>query len=358
MAGARMNDKTGRPIRVWALLGPHRGDNNQILALAEALELGFEEKPLNFNQLRRLQPALLGASFASLDSASRRLLEGEPPDLTISTGHRSVPAVLELKRRSGGRMHAVHLGYPRIAPRHFDLVVPTPEYPITDAPNVLRIPFALSPHSPPAVVSPAEQSKFDALPQPRRLFVVGGPTLYWQLPTDTMRAAVSRLLADSRNDGGSLLLVSSPRTPAPLIEALESELRPSTLPILIVPASGPPSYRSMLEAADMIFVTADSVAMVADSVMTRKPVGIVPIEKSALGRVATALNDTVRRGKRLFPRDLRFFWEALKEQGFGGTIAAPRASNPPDYSAMVAERVRQLLAQPAQPATGDRDNGQ
>src|SRR6185437_16986820 len=81
------------PIRVWALLGPHRGDNNQILALAEALGFGFEEKPLQFNQSRRLQPALLGASFASIDPASRRLLEGEPPDLTISTGHRSVPAV-------------------------------------------------------------------------------------------------------------------------------------------------------------------------------------------------------------------------------------------------------------------------
>ncbi len=32
-----MNNKTGKPMRVWALLGPHRGDNNQVLALAEAL---------------------------------------------------------------------------------------------------------------------------------------------------------------------------------------------------------------------------------------------------------------------------------------------------------------------------------
>src|SRR6185437_347321 len=106
------------PIRVWALLGSHRGDNNQILALAEALGFGFEEKPLGYNQLRRLQPALLGATFASLDSASRKLVEGQPPDLTISTGHRSVPVVRELKRRSMGRMRAVHLGYPRLSPRY------------------------------------------------------------------------------------------------------------------------------------------------------------------------------------------------------------------------------------------------
>ena len=41
MATVGMNDKSGKPLRVWALLGPHRGDNNQVLALAEALGLPF-----------------------------------------------------------------------------------------------------------------------------------------------------------------------------------------------------------------------------------------------------------------------------------------------------------------------------
>ncbi len=135
------------PARVWALLGPHRGDNNQILALAEALGLPFEEKSLSYNQLRRIPTGLLGATFASVDADCRKLIEGEPPDLTISTGLRSVPVVRELRRRSGGRTRSVHLGFPRISPRHFDLVVPTPEYPVPDAANVMRIPFALSPHA-------------------------------------------------------------------------------------------------------------------------------------------------------------------------------------------------------------------
>src|SRR5690348_3951784 len=133
--------------RVWALLGPHRGDNNQVLALAEALGLPFEEKKLEYNQLRRVPPGLLGATLGSVEKRCRAQLEGEPPDLTISTGLRSVPVVRELKRRSGGRTRCVHLGFPRISPRHFDLVVPTPEYPVPDAQNVLRVPFALTPHA-------------------------------------------------------------------------------------------------------------------------------------------------------------------------------------------------------------------
>jgi hypothetical protein len=70
-----------------------------------------------------------------------------------------------------------------------------------------------------------------------------------------------------------------------------------------------------------------------------------------------ALMDRLRPGKRLFPRDLRFFWAALEEHGFAGTIDAPKASGPPDYAKMVAEKVRQLLAQPDPPATCNRDSG-
>src|SRR5262252_9627040 len=76
------------PARVWALLGPHRGDNNQVLALARALGLPFETKKLEYNQLRRVPPSLLGPTFSSLATRSRVQVEGDAPNLTISTGLR------------------------------------------------------------------------------------------------------------------------------------------------------------------------------------------------------------------------------------------------------------------------------
>jgi mitochondrial fission protein ELM1 len=355
MATVRMNDKTDHEPRVWALLGPHRGDNNQVLALAEALGLPFEEKWLHYNHLRRLQPALLGATLKSVAADARSQLEGEPPDLTISTGHRSVAVVRALKKRSGGKMRAVHLGYPRISPRHFDLVVPTPEYPVPDAPNVVRIPFALSPLTNSAT-DPDELAPLLAFPRPRRLFVIGGPTLYWELPVPKMLAALRRLIAVAERGGGSVLAIGSPRTPQPLLNAVAVELGRAKVDAFIAPREGKPSYRAMIEAADQIHVTADSVAMVADAVNTRKPVGIVPISKSWLGRLVMAAADRVRPRKRLFPRDLRFFWDALEEHGFGGTIEAPLASDPPDFTAEIAERVRRLLELPPLPAKADRDS--
>ena len=340
--------------RVWALLGPHRGDNNQVLALAEALGLPFEEKWLEYNQLRRVPPAFLGARFRSVETSCRGQLEGEPPDLTISTGLRSVPVVRELRRRSGRRTRSVHLGFPRISPRYFDLVVPTPEYPVPDAPNVFRIPFALTPHG----ARPIDQGDLDLLqayPAPRRLFLIGGPTLYWQLPVDEMAAAIRKLLDAAEKDGGSVIAVGSPRTPLELLDAVRQTLEASSVPFLFQPGDGPPSYPALIEAADEIYVTLDSVAMVADAVTTQKPVGLVPIARSGLGRFVMAVMDRLRPGKRLYPRDLRFFWAALREHEYGGTIEAPKKSHPPDFAQIVADRVRQLLEQPP-PATNVRDS--
>jgi hypothetical protein len=355
MAAVGMNNKTSE-LRVWALLGPHRGDNNQVLALAEALGLPFEEKWLRYNQLRRLQPALLGATLSSVAADARGQLEGEPPDLTISTGHRSVPVVRALRERSGGKMRAVHLGYPRISPAHFDLVVPTPEYPVPDAPNVIRIPFALSPHHA-RDVDDADRKLLAAYPRPHRLLLIGGPTLYWQLPVDGIVGAIGQLVDAANAKGGSLIAVGSPRSPIELLTAARDRLETSTVPFLFVPNDGPPAYPALIESADEIHVTADSVAMVADAVNTGKLVGIVPIAKSTLGKAVMAVTDRVRPGKRLYPRDLRFFWASLREHRFGGTVDAPRASEPPDFTAEIAERVRLLLKMPPQPAKADRDIG-
>jgi mitochondrial fission protein ELM1 len=355
MAAVGMNNKTGEKMRVWALLGPHRGDNNQVLALAEALGLPFEEKWLRYNQLRRLQPGLLGATLASVAADARAQLQGEPPDLTISTGHRSVPVVRALRERSGGTMRAVHLGYPRISPSNFDLVVPTPEYPVPDAPNVFRIPFALSPHGA-REIDQSDRALLEAYPRPHRLLLIGGPTLYWKLPLGEMVFATRRLVEAAKTRGGSVIAVGSPRSPAELLTAIKGTLEKSPVPFLFAPIEGPPAYPAMVDEADEIYVTADSVAMVADAVLTRRPVAILPISKSWLGRLVMAASDRLRPGKRLFPRDLRFFWASLKEHGFGGTIDSPRASDPPDFTTETAELVRRLFEPPLEQARAARDS--
>jgi len=99
----------------------------------------------------------------------------------------------------------------------------------------------------------------------------------------------------------------------------------------------------LLTAADRIFVTADSVAMVSEAVGTGKPVGLVAIRKTLGGRVTMALMDRIRPGTRLYPRDLRFFWKGLHDLGLAGTVEHPAQDHVPDVMAEVVARVRRLI---------------
>lgn len=333
------------PKRIWALLGPHRGDNNQVLALAEALGLPFETKSLRYNHWRRLQPRLLGSSLLSLARASRAEISGDPPDLTISTGHRAVPVVQAIRRRSGERTRSVHIGYPRLSPAHFDLVVATPEYPVPDHPNLMRIPFALSRmrmFSAPG----SDAALIEAFPAPRRLLILGGPSLYWTLAKADVLIALAKLVAAAARDGGSVLIVGSPRTADDVLHAVRRALAGAHAPAMLAPIDGPPAYPSLLALADVIVVTADSVAMVSDAIVTGKPVGLVPIRPTLLGRIYTGLADWLRPGRRVYPRDLRYFWAALEDNGLVGTVERPRAAAVPNLAAEVARRVTQLLNGP------------
>jgi hypothetical protein len=333
-----------RELKVWALLGPHRGDNNQVLALAEALGIPFETRQFRYNRWRYLQPRLLGASLLGVSRDSRALALDRPPDLTISTGHRSVPVVQFIRQRSGGRTRSVHIGFPRLSPDRFDLVVATPEYPIPDHPNVMRIPVALNRAQPAAVLDDQADTWSTPFARPRRLLVLGGPSLYWSLRSGDVAEALSSLLDRAAIDKGSILVVGSPRTPSPVLRAVDRQLATSACPAMLVPMNGPPTDLELLRAADQIFVTADSVAMVSEAVTSGKPVGLVAIRPTLGGRIYMWLTDRIWPGTRTYPRDLRFFWKTLDELHLVGTVADPTRGSVPNVLAEVADRVLRLIA--------------
>ena len=342
--------------RIWALLGAHRGDNNQVIALAEALGEPYERKMLVYNALRRLDTRLLGASLRSLDDRSRASVRESAPAMTISIGHRSVPVVRAIRARSGGRTRSVHLGNPRVAPHHFDLVITTPQYPVPDAANVMRIPVALGGSSTAAPPSEAAMRFLAVLPRPLRLLLLGGPSRYWTLRADEVARAIATLLDDIDAEGGALVVLGSPRTPADALSEAARAIAGATVPAVLAPVDGPPSYAELLFAADRIFVTADSVSMISEALRTGKPLGLVPIRNTWFGRLWMSLMDLLRSGKPVHPRDLRFFWRELERRGLAGTLRQPSRGGAPDVLAAAAARVRQLLEPPARPATNDRDS--
>lgn len=329
-------------LRVWALLGAHAGDNDQVIALAEMLGLPFETKQLKYNSWRHLGPRLLGPSFLSLSKKARDVLSAEPPpDLTISVGHRSAAVVRALQRRSKKQMRAIHIGFPRISAKHFDLVITTPQYPVADHPNVLRVPFALT-RAAIADLASTEGSQRIDLPRPQRLLVVGGSTWFWELNGEALTQILAEMIDEARRHGGSVMVTTSPRTPDHIRDHIALQLNASGISSLIAGPGASPHYRELLASADNIRVTADSVAMVSDAIWTAKPVALVPVVKSPVGVIITGLVDAIRPGHRAYPQDLRFFWRALRDVGVTDRLSTPQTSTD-DTMRVVLDRVDPIL---------------
>jgi mitochondrial fission protein ELM1 len=311
--------------RIWVLLGHRTGDNNQLLALAEALRLPFETRTLHFNGLRVLQ-RLLGPTVLSVQRDRRRSIAPPWPDLVLGIGWRSVAVARWIKRASGGRTKIVRLGDPRSDRNHFDLIITTPQYPVPDAPNVLRLPLGMSRFRTAPVPTATEAALLADLRRPHRLMAVGGPAKYWQLSPDRVITAAQRL---SDRDG-SLIVVTSPRTPPDIVAAIES----AGIGTLVTGRE--PRFPVLLADADEIFVTGDSIAMLSEAVLSGKPVGVIPIAMSDDGQRVLG-KDPSRN------RDLRRFWSNLRDRGLAGTIDKPVAGQLADPAATAADAVKALL---------------
>ncbi|MCW3798499.1 mitochondrial fission ELM1 family protein [Sphingomonas sp. BN140010] len=319
--------------RVWALLGAHTGDNNQVLALARALGVPFERVELRYNLLRKLGPRLLGTSLAAVTADSRQLLRPPWPDLVVGIGRRSVPVARWLKQQSGGHTKIVRLGDPRHDPALFDLVLTTPQYRVPEAPNVVQLPLALSPYQELAVAEPDEAAWLQACDPPHLLLAIGGETRNWRLSKEVVSKAARRLI--ERAGQGCLTIVTSARTSPDLRHALRSLCTEHPRCRLV---AGPrPRFAVLLADADECFVTADSVSMLSEAVLAGKPVGMVPVELTAAGR--RRLGERSGEGH----RDLRRFWERLERDGLVGTVDAPRRGRVENPIETAVRAVRELL---------------
>lgn len=335
MTSGNSSETDGNRARIWLLLGPRAGDNNQALALGEALGLPFAIKRLDYNMLQRFS-LRLPATLAALKREYRAALCPPWPDLVIAVGRRSVPIARWIKRRSGGRTRIVRIGHPRDQAHLFDLIITTRQYPVPDGDNVLLLPVAMSRFVPPPPPNEAEQAWIDALPRPIRLVAVGGPIKYWQLTPEPIVRALGT------GDRGCVVVAPSRRTPADLIDELRALASDSTRVVLI--ERDFPSFSALLGQADEVFVTGDSLSMLSEAIQAGKPTAIIPLELDRKGREKLGETPPLT-GKNARRRDLRRFWNYLVEEGLAGSLdrGARKARKVPKPSAAAAAAVRKLL---------------
>jgi mitochondrial fission protein ELM1 len=325
--------------RIWVIPGNRPGDDAQVFALAEELGLPFETRKLIYN--RSFWPGA-GLSGVSADSVRRDIREKTLippwPDLIIFVGRRSVPVARWIREQSGGRTRLVFIGHPRIDPETFDLVFTTRQYRTPTGPSMRLQPVAMSRYRERLKATEEERAWLDALPRPHLLLMLGGDTRHWSMRPRSIAEKAAELAHRAGRAGGSLIVARSARTDEGLLDAIEERLERAGCEWRVV-RSDFPRFQRLLEDGDLLFPTADSVSMISESAIMHRPVGIVPIEMSWMGRLVLGreVNDNSPQ------RDLRRFWHHVLGEKLAGTMEQPLASNVANPVVGAAAEVRSLL---------------
>jgi mitochondrial fission protein ELM1 len=261
--------------KLWVLLGRKAGDNAQVLALAEASGLPFEEKHISARPWEIVPHLLLGATLKGIDTRASSPLAPPWPDLVISAGRRNEPVARWIRAQSGGAVRLVHVGRPWARLSTWDLIVTTPQYFLAQAPNVLQIPLPLRRVTRAEVDQAAERiaPRLAHLPRPLTTVLIGGdsgPFVFTPEKGRRLAEGVNRLVTRT---GGAALVTDSPRTPKAAAQAFRETLD--------VPAetywwhdpdtAGDNPYLGFLGMADRFVVTGESMSMMAEAASLARP---------------------------------------------------------------------------------------
>lgn len=253
---------------IWALLDDRPGNTTQTLGVGQALRGHLVEKRIYFDVGVRLPNVMRRGAALGIDTAmSDALDEGPVPDVIIAAGRRLAPLLRRLKKDFPDA-YTVQLMYPEMSLRHFDLVV-VPEHDQRSGKSLfitLGAPHRLT------AAKIADHAMKWRLKLHRKgictAIIIGGDTDRGEMTVsdmETLWEQMAPLLGT-----GTLLVTTSRRTPEPVTEWLRAQV---TLPHHFLPyGEGENAYPAILELADRLVVTADSVSMLSEACVTGKPV--------------------------------------------------------------------------------------
>lgn len=289
MTQARPTPSKAAPLKVWAVSDGRAGIEAQVVGLSEALA---RLVPCEVTVKRVGWRGNTGRLPWWLNLLPKRWLTPESgipdgrspddwPDLWIAAGRATLPLSIRAKRWSGGKTVVVQIQDPRVPPHMFDLVIP-PKHDRMSGDNIF--PITGSPHrvTPQRLAAEYEAFKavIDPLPHPRVAVLVGGKSKAFDLSSERAAQIAHSIQIPLEQDGGSLLMTFSRRTPETARALMTARLR--HLPGMVWSGEGANPYFAFLAAADYVLVTEDSTNMATEAASTGKPVFVLKMDGSSL----------------------------------------------------------------------------
>jgi hypothetical protein len=250
----------------WAITDRAAGNQRQALALAECLGLPVRHLVLPLRApWSWLSPRLLPGGRLALPASQRDIFAPPWPTVAIGCGRSAALLTRMLRSLTDGHCHTVQILDPRVDPMHWDTVI-APKHDGLTGINVLNPLGSLNPVDDNWLADGREASPaLGDLPSPRVGVLIGGPRTGIRIDADYAHRLAKHLLARQRREGGSLLALTSRRTPNAVTNVMRKAMRGIPGLVWRGPDDGPNPYPGVLGWADRLVVTPDSVNMLSEA---------------------------------------------------------------------------------------------
>ena len=288
----------GTSPKVWIFSTPMIGEQNTRHNIAAQVAADFEEVALTGPS----DTALNAKAFMREHSGKWFPSADDYPDLIINSASqiRDVNLTADIKRLSKGKTRIVNLTDPKTRREEFDLIVKFKSQPNFQASNIYQASGFPSGVTPLMIEEAKKQwaDKFKDLPHPIVSVSIGGSSAemdYKPVFASALGIAVKTLV---QRAGGSLIVTNSRRTPKMATASFLKEM--TGVPFFFHDsedqAAGNP-YLASLAMADIVVVTGDSMSMIADGLVTGKPVYVFAPSGSVEDRHLNYLIEQYRAGR-------------------------------------------------------------
>ncbi|MDG1437279.1 MAG: ELM1/GtrOC1 family putative glycosyltransferase [Rickettsiaceae bacterium] len=267
-----MKEATEDSTKVWVLVDNRIGNANQATELAESLEEKYEIKHIEYNYFARLPNFLLSLfPICVKRSILNNLKEETIPDIIISSGRRTASLALYLKKRSQGRAKLIQIMRPDINPTEFEIIIlPQHDKFNYSLPNVVRTIGALT--NVKNKIAQKYEGFNEAYPNIDRYIavIIGGSTKNYTFTLEKAQILENRLLSISNEHSLPLFISFSRRTPKNIKKHFKKSF---TWPNIIYDPEddGINPYPAMLQQAEFVIITTDSISMCSEAASIGKP---------------------------------------------------------------------------------------
>lgn len=239
---------------------------SQAEGLAKALGLSYKHQTVKLKSFWNLIPPKLSPISENLVK-EKFICDSR---VVISCGRKSVIPSIALKKRLGKEIFTIHIQNPKVAFKHFDLII-SPEHDGIKGENVITTTGAIHYLSKNEI---RENSNYLGLENEKKklvAFIIGGPNKYYSYSEQSIHQSFNKIKTLFTPDKYKIIVVPSYRTPKNIIKKAYDAFNFNHH---VVKEVDKRAYLSALSISDYIVVTCDSTSMISEAAVTGKPVYI------------------------------------------------------------------------------------